>query len=127
MKEDITYSHFKGSARQEVLKFADKYWPGPVTLICKAKNDVPSYIAPNGKIALRVPDNSQLKEVLDHFDGLFYTSANRAGESIPVSVNDIDEQIIKYVAAVINSSDKRGNVKPSMILDITTDDIIRHH
>ncbi len=43
---------------EEIKNIMRSCWPGPLTLIFKAKADLPDYVkSPDGTIALRVPDH----------------------------------------------------------------------
>jgi len=100
-------------------------WPGPVTLIFKARADLPSWMkSSDGTIALRVPDHLGLLELLRDFDGLFSTSANRHGQPIPESVALVDRLILEQVGAVCV---ERGQLvypqNPSTILNCSTGSI----
>lgn len=77
-------------------------WPGPVTLIFKAKAGLPDYIKSNeGTVAIRVPDHLGLLSLLQEFSGLFSTSANLHGKPVPESVSQVDSQILESVAYVV--------------------------
>lgn len=100
-------------------------WPGPVTLIFKARKDLPSWlISPDGTIALRVPDHEGLLELLKGFDALFSTSANSHGKPIPEEVTSVDRDIVQKVDAVVI---ERGQLvytqSPSTILNCATGSI----
>jgi len=104
----------------QIKNIMESCWPGPLTLIFKAKTDLPEYLkSPNGTIALRVPDHDGLQQLLTHCDGLFSTSANKAGEPIPASINELDPDIGKQVGAMVDdySDGTSKEVLPSTILD----------
>src|SRR5581483_12056785 len=62
-------------------KLLDSCWPGPLTLIFRAKANLPDYIKGiNGTVALRVPKHEGLLAILGQFNGLFSTSANLSGQ-----------------------------------------------
>jgi len=102
-------------------------WPGPLTLIVKAKKDLPSFLQSSQRtIALRMPDHQGLLSLLQQFDGLFSTSANKANMPVPYSIDKVDPQIIEQAAAVILDSpeqEKVSMIKPSTILDCTRETI----
>lgn len=63
-------------------KIADKFWPGPVTLILKVKDKkIEETLGLKGKIAVRVPDNSCVLALLEKCRLLVGTSANFSGQS----------------------------------------------
>jgi len=101
-------------------------WPGPVTLIFKAKQSISGFMkSKQGTIALRVPDHAGLQKLLPYFTGLFSTSANISGNPIPRTIEEIDERIIKQVACmVIDKKEKPGGSSlPSTIIDCSGDHV----
>ena len=100
-----------------------KHWPGPLTVIFKAKKTAPSWMKGDGNsIAVRVPKHAGLQELLKGFDGLFSTSANIAGEPLPGSLSDIDPLIKKGVSAICHDGMEQSFI-PSTIIDVT-DEVI---
>ncbi len=100
-------------------------WPGPVTLVFKARLDLPSWMSSeDGTIALRVPDHAGLLKLLQNYDGLFSTSANVHTKSIPESIRSIDQTLIDHVAMVcLDREHELYEQNPSTILDCSAGDI----
>jgi tRNA threonylcarbamoyl adenosine modification protein (Sua5/YciO/YrdC/YwlC family) len=106
-------------------KLMEKCWPGPVTLIFKAKTGIADYAkSEDGTVALRVPDHAGLLKLLPHFDGLFSTSANIAGEPVPNTVQDVDDVILNAVACLVMNDEKAASTLPSTIIDCTGDKLV---
>ena len=62
-------------------KIADKFWPGPVTLILKVKDKkIEETLGLKGKVAVRVPDNPCVLALLEKCRLLVGTSANFSGQ-----------------------------------------------
>jgi L-threonylcarbamoyladenylate synthase len=62
-------------------KIADKFWPGPLTLILKLKDErLKKSLNLKEKIAIRVPNNLCLLNLLKNSKFLIGTSANISGE-----------------------------------------------
>ena len=103
--------------RPVVRALAERFWPGPLTLIVQAKKGIPDYWgSPKGAIAIRVPAHEGLQQLLTHFDGLFSTSANKTSKPIPHSFEDLDPSISAQVAYLVE-----GPLydTPSTIVDVT--------
>jgi L-threonylcarbamoyladenylate synthase len=100
-------------------------WPGPVTLVFKARKDLPNWmVSAQGTIALRVPDHDELLAVMQSFDGLFSTSANISGQPVANCIDQIDALIITQVGVVCSDREQQCYSKsPSTILDCSTGDI----
>ncbi len=107
----------------KIAALAKAFWPGPLTLIVPARNDVPEYMkSQKDGIAMRIPDHAGLQVLLAQCGALFSTSANLSGQPVPETVSAIDPAIAQNVALVIGDTEKK-EVVPSTILDCTTDTI----
>jgi len=61
-------------------KIAEKFWPGPITLILKVKDkEIQKSLELDGKIAVRVPNNLCVLALLKECKSLVGTSANISG------------------------------------------------
>jgi len=108
----------------KIEKIMKTYWPGPLTIILPAKNDLPDYLrSKDGTVALRVPDHAGLQKLLIHCDGLFSTSANLAGQPVPHSIQEMDDSIKDRVDALVIDAHPRETAVASTIIDCTGKDI----
>lgn len=109
---------FTDHISQNLEKMLAVCWPGPLTIIVRAKETVPDYLkTKEGTIALRVPRHQGLLRLLAYFDGLFSTSANKTGKPIPINSDELDPEIQKKVARIIIDRVKHKQyVQPSTIL-----------
>jgi L-threonylcarbamoyladenylate synthase len=75
-------------------KIADKFWPGPVTLILRVKDKkIEEILDLKGKIAVRVPNHPCILALLEKCRVLIGTSANFSGQS---SFSDSSELTGKF-------------------------------
>ncbi len=101
-----------------VAELAHEFWPGPLTLIVPAKEDVPDYQkAASGGIALRVPAHEGLQKLLAQSEALFSTSANFSGKPVPETIEALDPEIAKQVSFIISDGERVASSAPSTILD----------
>ncbi len=99
-------------------------WPAPLTLIFKAKESVPAYMkSKDGTIAIRMPNHAGLLSLLQQVPGLFSTSANKAGQPVPLSIQDLDPEIIAAVDYLVVDEQAESSTLPSTILDCTGEQI----
>jgi L-threonylcarbamoyladenylate synthase len=101
-----------------------RYWPGPLTIILKAKEGLSEYItAGTGKVALRVPGESFALELARKAGfPITATSANPSG-SPPA---DSAEMIMKYFATEVDILVDGGRTRgyePSTIVEVVGDQI----
>jgi L-threonylcarbamoyladenylate synthase len=98
-----------------------KCWPGPLTIIFKAKAGVPQYLqSKDGTIALRCPRHQGLLHILEHFDGLFSTSANKSGQNPATIINEVPTDMLTKVEYVILDHKEAQAHVPSTVIDMTT-------
>jgi L-threonylcarbamoyladenylate synthase len=75
-------------------KIADKFWPGPVTLLLQVKDEkIAKSLGLEGKIAVRVPNHPCALSLLEKCRLLVGTSANFSGQS---SFDDSKEIVEKF-------------------------------
>lgn len=78
-------------------KIAAKFWPGPVTLILKVKDEkIEESLDLEGKIAVRVPDHPCTQRLLEKCRLLVGTSANFAGQTSSGDPADIVAKFSGY-------------------------------
>ncbi|MGD8353492.1 MAG: L-threonylcarbamoyladenylate synthase [Pseudomonadota bacterium] len=100
---------------------ADKFWPGPLTLVLKAAEGFPDGVtAGTGSIGIRIPAQSPALDLAKFIRGpLTATSANFSGRPPARNIRDLDEELVKAVDLVIDGGWTPG-VKPSTVLNLTT-------
>ncbi len=101
-------------------RLADEFWPGALTLIVKATEEVPdSYRAPDGTVALRMPDSEFIRDLIRQMKcPLAATSANIHGKPSATSDREFDQRVIDAVDIVVNAGDTPVAIE-STIVDCT--------
>ena len=78
-------------------KIAEKFWPGPITLILKVKDEeIQKSLELEGKIALRVPNNQCILALLKECKLLVGTSANISGTATFNDPKECSENLSGY-------------------------------
>lgn len=103
---------------------ARTFWPGPLTIIVRASDEVPrAFRSPEDTIGMRMPNNPEALALIDALGcPIATTSANISGHKPPVSIDQISPELSKEVAVVL-SDDDTDQVKSgiaSTIVDCTT-------
>jgi L-threonylcarbamoyladenylate synthase len=96
-------------------KIASKFWPGPLTLILKLKDEkLKESLNLHEKIAIRVPNNQCLLNLLKMSKLLIGTSANLSGEG---SFTKSEEcyQRIKECDIFLDGGDIQGGVESTIL------------
>ena len=92
--EDL--SRYASSAPRSALELALFFWPGALTLVVPASEEVPAeYRGADGSIALRMPDSPLVRELARRVGTpLATTSANTHGEAAATSGLGVEERIV---------------------------------
>jgi L-threonylcarbamoyladenylate synthase len=101
-----------------------RYWPGPLTIVLKAKDRLSEYItAGTGKVAVRVPGESVALDIVRRTGfPITATSANPSG-SPPA---DSPQEVLKYFAEeldLIIDGGRTHGYEPSTIVEVVDDNI----
>lgn len=96
------------------------FWPGPLTLIFKASEKVPNYIASTDKkIGLRFPNHPITRAIMRmHGQPVTSTSANVAGKAEPINAQEVKHIFGDKIDLVIDGGECRFKI-PSTVLDAT--------
>ena len=68
-------------------------WPAPLTAILPASENLNPFVAPGGRVAVRVPSFKRLVELIDMLgEPIVSTSANKSGAPPTTSMREVEEQ-----------------------------------
>lgn len=103
-------------------KLAEKFWPGPLTLILNKEKSVLSELtAGQDKIGLRVPDHPIAQAILRSFaSGLAAPSANRSAHLSSTQTGHVREEFGDELAFIIDGGPCAIGIE-STIIDVTVD------
>lgn len=81
-----------------IYKLAEKFWPGPLTIILKKRKEIPDIVTSGLKtVGVRIPDNPYALELIKHSEtAIAAPSANKFGRTSPTKA----EHVKKYFPAV---------------------------
>ena len=108
---------------QEAETLIKAFMPGPITLLLRAKENVPGYVTHNtGIIGVRVPDMPVLLDFIKYCDKpLLVPSANKSGEKPALNSNEA-RNIFKDEVGFVFEGECQGGV-PSTIVDLTGEQV----
>ena len=99
---------------------AERFWPGPLTMILPARESVPSVVtAGTGTVGVRWGDAAFARRLIGAFDRpITATSANCAGMPSTIAVSEVREQLGDSIDMIIDGGTlpSRGG---STLLDLT--------
>ncbi|MBN1656356.1 MAG: threonylcarbamoyl-AMP synthase [Deltaproteobacteria bacterium] len=100
------------------FSLAERHWPGPLTLVMRAREGLPSQLLRDGKIGLRIPGPCPAFDLVKAFGGpLTATSANLASRPSAWTDRQVSETIGPELDAVVPGRAPGG--APSTVVDVT--------
>ncbi len=106
-------------------KLIDNFWPGPLTLIFKAKNNINRKITGGlDTVAVRMPDNAFALSLIDITGPLAAPSANVSGKPSGTDISDIFEELNGKVDIIIDEGLVRCGLESTVINPIDTPPVI---
>lgn len=90
-----------------ICALAEKLWPGALTLVVPASDDVPPFMrAADGTVALRASASPVVQELIARCGSpLAVTSANTHGKPAPISFDEAEPRILAGVDVAIDAGE----------------------
>jgi L-threonylcarbamoyladenylate synthase len=106
---------------KENEKFLEVLFPGPYTVILKARERIPFVVSREGSIGIRIPRN-EFCDLIRSLNVLFVTTSVNLSEEEPVySIKEIPKEIKKIADYAIDSGRIEG--RASRVFDIRTNEL----
>ena len=105
-------------------KIAERFWPGPLTIVGKANTDLPEGItAGTGTVGVRLPNDEIVCRLVRECGGvLTATSANPAGREPAGSAQEVANYFPEGLDLIIDGGEVSAT-EPSTVVDATTSPI----
>ena len=103
------------------VRLADKFWPGPLTLLVAAPRGLGADVTGGtGRIGVRVPAHAVARAVCRAVGSpITATSANVSGEPPTSDPDDVERTLGARIDLLLDGGPTRGGL-PSTIVDVTT-------
>jgi L-threonylcarbamoyladenylate synthase len=113
-----------GNFSEPALKLAEKFWPGPLTIVVKAAKDCAvSELARAGldTVAIRMPSHEVARALLAGVDfPIVAPSANRSGHVSPTTAQHVADDLSGAIDFILDGSPSMGGIE-STIVDFSGD------
>ncbi len=97
---------------------AEKYWPGPITLVLSKNTNLAEAVSPSDTVGIRMPKHEFAKSLLDAVGPLAVTSANITGHQSLSGADEVFQAMKGKIELVIDGGKTPGQV-PSTVVDCT--------
>ena len=104
---------------EKIRRVIKAFMPGSLTILLKAKENVPSYVTHNtGVIGIRIPSNKEALALLNEVGvPLLVPSANKAGEKPAYNDKEVKDIFLDELAYIVSGKCLSG--VPSTIVDFS--------
>jgi L-threonylcarbamoyladenylate synthase len=109
-----------GSMSPLAERLAQRFWPGPLTLVLSRHPDLPANLSPLPTIGVRMPDHPVALELLNSTGPLAVTSANLSGASNATTAQQVFDQLHGRIPLILDGGQTPGG-QPSTVVDCTGD------
>ena len=100
------------------LRFASRFWPGPLTCIVPKKQTLPLAVSATPTVAIRIPDHVDARALLRAADPMAVTSANISGGQNPSTAQEVYDQLNGRIPLILDGGTTQGGI-PSTLVDCT--------
>ena len=100
------------------LRFASRFWPGPLTCIVPKKETLPLAVSATSTVAVRIPDHIDARALLRAAGPMAVTSANISGGQNPSSAQEVYDQLSGRISLILDGGKTQGGI-PSTLVDCT--------
>jgi L-threonylcarbamoyladenylate synthase len=97
-------------------KLADRFWPGPLTLVVPRSPDVPDNLSADATIGVRIPDHDLARKLIGLSGPLAVTSANLSGGENTLTARGVLAQLDGRIDFLLDGGPAPGGL-PSTVVD----------
>jgi L-threonylcarbamoyladenylate synthase len=103
--------------RQSVLQLAEKFWPGPLTMVLPKREIVPEIVTAGlDTVAVRISAHPVFAEIVREFDRpLAAPSANRFGRISPTTAKHVLDELDGHVPLIIDAGPSTHGIESTII------------
>jgi L-threonylcarbamoyladenylate synthase len=108
---------FPAQDRQLVLRLADKFWPGPLTLVLQKREIVPEIVTAGlDTVAARISAHPIFNEIVRELDQpLAAPSANRFGRVSPTTAQHVLDELDGRIPLVIDTGPTEHGIESTIV------------
>lgn len=107
-----------GQLSPTALRLAERFWPGPLTLVVPRLPTLPEILSANPTIGVRIPDHPVALALLKLTGPLAVTSANLSGKENASTAKEVLAQLGGRFHLILDGGQTPGGM-PSTVIDCT--------
>jgi L-threonylcarbamoyladenylate synthase len=102
-------------------RLAQRFWPGPLTLVVLGHPGLPANLSPQRTVGVRMPDHPVALALLRQTGPLAVTSANLSGGESTTTAQEVFDQLAGRIPLILDGGRTPGGT-PSTVVDCTGDE-----
>lgn len=103
---------------QLARKLAERFWPGPLTLVVPVHPGLPENLSPQPTVGVRMPNHPDALALLEACGPLAVTSANLSGQENTLTAGQVYAQLAGRIPLILDGGETPGG-SPSTVVDCT--------
>ena len=107
-----------GEMGEMARRLAERFWPGPLTLVVPRHPSLPENISPLPTVGVRMPAHPLALELLNRAGPLAVTSANLSGAPSASTAQEVFDQLQGRIPLILDGGRTPGGF-PSTVVDCT--------
>lgn len=109
--------HYATRIPSAAFRLAEKFWPGPLTLVLKSPGVIPDVVTAGlGTVALRVPSHALFRTVLDYLSfPLAAPSANPFGYVSPTTARHVADQLGSKIGYILDGGPCQHGMESTIV------------
>ena len=102
---------------RHILALAEKFWPGPLTIVVKKKSHIPDIVTSGLEtVAVRMPDHPVARRLIELAGTpIAAPSANRFGSISPTSAEHVEKQLFDSDGIILDGGPCRVGIESTII------------
>jgi L-threonylcarbamoyladenylate synthase len=105
-----------GELTPTAQRLAEKFWPGPLTLVVSKQPSLPEAVSAAATVGVRVPDQPLTQQLLELTGPLAVTSANLSGAPAALTADEVLAQLSGRIELLLDGGRVLGG-QPSTVVD----------
>lgn len=110
--------HIASGPSQAAQQLAQRFWPGPLTLVVPRSTRLPEVLSQSETIGIRIPDHEVARKLLAAAGPMAVTSANLSGQANTRTAQEVLDQLEGRIHLIIDGGPTPGDT-PSTVVDMT--------
>lgn len=98
-----------------IMRLAERFWPGPLTLVVPRHPSLPEALSPYPTVGVRIPDHPLALELLKQTGPLATTSANLSNQPSATTAQQVLQQLSGRIPLILDGGRTPGGVSSTVV------------